>query len=166
MRYLEARCLSAIPDAGSQGLQNGSISCVALVLSVPGGVREILAENVLAAWLDLAVASGNRCLMMEYWVYAFISPEGSAAILWSDGTKGPQAAEALKLTANDIAELGNIIDDVIPEPLGGGHNDQKVAAASVKTYLKKHLAELQQLCAEELVEQRYQKFRARSRVAE
>jgi propanediol dehydratase large subunit len=60
--YLEARCLAAIRAAGSQGVQNGSISCVALVLSVPGGVREILAENVLAAWLDLEVASGNDAI--------------------------------------------------------------------------------------------------------
>jgi propanediol dehydratase large subunit len=62
MLYLEARCLSAIRAAGSQGVQNGSISCVALVLSVPGGVREILAENVLGAWLDLEVASGNDAI--------------------------------------------------------------------------------------------------------
>jgi propanediol dehydratase large subunit len=62
MLYLEARCLAAIRAAGSQGVQNGSISCVALVLSVPGGSREILAENVLAAWLDLEVASGNDAI--------------------------------------------------------------------------------------------------------
>jgi propanediol dehydratase large subunit len=62
MLYLEARCLAMIRAAGSQGVQNGSISCVALVLSVPGGVREILAENVLAAWLDLEVASGNDAI--------------------------------------------------------------------------------------------------------
>jgi propanediol dehydratase large subunit len=62
MLYLEARCLAAIRAAGSQGVQNGSISCVALVLSVPGGVREILAENVLAAWLDLEVAAGNDAI--------------------------------------------------------------------------------------------------------
>jgi propanediol dehydratase large subunit len=62
MLYLEARCLAAIRAAGSQGVQNGSISCVALVLSVPGGVREILAENVVAAWLDLEVASGNDAI--------------------------------------------------------------------------------------------------------
>ena len=62
MLYLEARCLAAIRAAGSQGVQNGSISCVALVLSLPGGVREILAENVLAAWLDLEVASGNDAI--------------------------------------------------------------------------------------------------------
>src|SRR3989442_871833 len=62
MLYLEARCLATIRAAGSQGVQNGSISCVALVLSVPGGAREILAENVLAAWLDLEVASGNDAI--------------------------------------------------------------------------------------------------------
>src|SRR6478609_8390681 len=62
MLYLEARCLAVVRAAGSQGVQNGSISCVALVMSVPGGVREILAENVLAAWLDLEVASGNDAI--------------------------------------------------------------------------------------------------------
>ncbi len=108
----------------------------------------------------LAVAVGNRVLMMQYSVYAVISPEGCAAILWNDGTKGPQAAEALKLTATDIAELGCIIDDIIEEPLGGAHNDVKLAADNVKACLLKHLGELQQLSGEELVEQRYQKFRA------
>ena len=62
MLYLEARCLSVVRAAGAQGVQNGSISCVALVLSVPGGTRAILAENVLAAWLDLEVASGNDAI--------------------------------------------------------------------------------------------------------
>ncbi len=114
----------------------------------------------------LAIAVGNRVMMMEYSVYSVISPEGCAAILWSDGTKGPQASEALKLTATDISELGCVIDDVIPEPLGGAHNDVPVAAAEVKKYLKKHLAELQALSPEELIEQRYQKFRAMTRVQE
>ncbi len=114
----------------------------------------------------LAIAVGNRVLMMEYSVYAVISPEGCAAILWSDGTLGPQAAEALKLTATDIAELGCVTDDVIPEPTGGAHNDHEKAAASVKKYLKKHLAELKGLTPEELVEQRYQKFRAMTRIQE
>ncbi|MER3487564.1 MAG: propanediol dehydratase, partial [Chloroflexota bacterium] len=62
MLYLEARCLACVRAAGSQGVQNGSISCVALVLSLPGGCREILAENLLAAWLDLEVASGNDAI--------------------------------------------------------------------------------------------------------
>jgi acetyl-CoA carboxylase carboxyl transferase subunit alpha len=114
----------------------------------------------------LAIAVGNKVQMMQYSVYAVISPEGCAAILWSDGTRGPEAAEALKLTSMDIDSLGTIIDDVIPEPVGGAHNDPVAAAARVKEYLKKHLAELQKLSPEELVEQRYQKFRAMSVIEE
>ena len=114
----------------------------------------------------LAIAVGNKVQMLQYSVYAVISPEGCAAILWSDGARGPEAAEALKLTAMDIDSLGVIIDDVIPEPLGGAHNDHVAAAATVKEYLKKHLEELKQLSPEELVEQRYQKFRAMSVIEE
>ena len=114
----------------------------------------------------LAIAVGNKVQMLQYAVYAVISPEGCAAILWSDGTRGPEAAEALKLTSMDIDALGTIIDDVIPEPVGGAHNDHVAAAATVKEYLKKHLAELQKLTPEELVEQRYQKFRAMSVIEE
>lgn len=114
----------------------------------------------------LAVAVGNRVQMMQYSVYAVISPEGCAAILWSDGTRGPEAAEALKLTSMDIDSLGTIIDDVIPEPVGGAHNNHVAAAATVKEYLKKHLAELQKLSPDELVEQRYQKFRAMTIIEE
>ena len=114
----------------------------------------------------LAIAVGNKVQMLQYSVYAVISPEGCAAILWSDGARGPEAAEALKLTAMDIDSLGVIIDDVIPEPLGGAHNDHVAAAATVKEYLKKHLEELKQLSADELIEQRYQKFRAMSVIEE
>jgi acetyl-CoA carboxylase carboxyl transferase subunit alpha len=114
----------------------------------------------------LAIAVGNKVQMLQYSVYAVISPEGCAAILWSDGARGPEAAEALKLTAMDIDSLGVIIDDVIPEPLGGAHNDHAAAAATVKEYLKKHLEELKKLSQEELVEQRYQKFRAMSVIKE
>ena len=114
----------------------------------------------------LAIAVGNRVLMMEYSVYAVISPEGCAAILWSDGTKGPQAAEALKLTATDINELGCVIDGVVTEPLGGAHNDVPQACEKLKEQLRYHLDELMELSAEELVEQRYEKFRAMTIVAE
>ncbi len=114
----------------------------------------------------LAIAVGNKVMMMEYSVYAVISPEGCAAILWSDGAKGPQAAEALKLTAKDVDELGCVIDDVIPEPAGGAHNDPLLAAANIKEYLQKHLDELNKLSGDELVEQRYQKFRAMTIIEE
>ena len=111
----------------------------------------------------LAVAVGNKVSMMQYSVYSVISPEGCAAILWSDGTRGPEAAEALKLTARDIDELGDVIDEVIDEPLGGAHNDHAAAAELVKQSLKRHLAALSMLSGEELVEQRYRKFRAMTR---
>jgi acetyl-CoA carboxylase carboxyl transferase subunit alpha len=108
----------------------------------------------------LAIAVGNRVLMMQYSVYAVISPEGCAAILWSDGTKGPQAAEALKLTAQDVDSLGTVIDEVIPEPIGGVHQDHDLAATTLKKHLLKHLTELEEYSPEGLIEQRYQRFRA------
>lgn len=112
----------------------------------------------------LAIAVGNRVLMMQYSVYAVISPEGCAAILWNDGAKGPQAAEALKLTAQDVDSLKTVIDDVVPEPIGGAHQDHLKSAATLKGYLLKHLEELEQLSPDELIEQRYQRFRAMSEV--
>ena len=76
----------------------------------------------------LAIAVSDRVLMFENSVYSVISPEGCAAILWRDGKKAPQAAEALKLTAPDLERLG-IIDEMLPEPLGGAHRDPAAAAA-------------------------------------
>jgi len=113
----------------------------------------------------LAIAVGDRVLMLEYSVYAVISPEGCAAILWSDGTKGAQAAEALKLTANDIREL-DVIDEIIKEPLGGAHRDHEAMAKALHEALARNLAELKKLSAEELVEERYQKFRKMTRCIE
>ena len=120
--------------------------------------------NTISWLIALAIAVGNRVLMMQYSVYAVISPEGCAAILWNDGAKGPQAAEALKLTAQDVDSLGTVIDDVIPEPVGGAHQDHKSAAAFLKESLLKHLLELEELSPDELIEQRYQRFRAMSEI--
>jgi acetyl-CoA carboxylase carboxyl transferase subunit alpha len=113
----------------------------------------------------LAIAVGDRVLMLEYSVYAVISPEGCAAILWSDGTKGAQAAEALKLTARDIKEL-EVIDEIIKEPLGGAHRDHEAMAKSLHEALSRNLAGLKKLSADDLVEQRYQKFRKMTRCIE
>jgi acetyl-CoA carboxylase carboxyl transferase subunit alpha len=114
----------------------------------------------------LAIAVGNRVLMMQYSVYAVISPEGCAAILWSDGSKGAQAAEALKLTAQDVDSLKTVIDDIVPEPSGGAHQNPVEAAATLKQYLLKHLNELLEYSPEGLVEQRYQRFRAMTEIEE
>jgi len=113
----------------------------------------------------LAIAVGDRVLMLQHSVYAVISPEGCAAILWSDGTKGAQAAEALKLTAKDIKEL-EVIDEIVPEPAGGAHRDHQAMADALHEALTRNLAELKEIPAEELIEQRYQKFRKMSRFAE
>jgi acetyl-CoA carboxylase carboxyl transferase subunit alpha len=113
----------------------------------------------------LAIAVGNRVLMLEHSVYAVISPEGCAAILWSDGTKGAQAAEALKPTAQDIIGLG-VIDEIIHEPAGGAHRDHEATAQAMGSAIRQHLAELQEMTPEQLVEDRYQKFRAMTRMAD
>lgn len=113
----------------------------------------------------LAIAVGDRVLMLEYSIYAVISPEGCAAILWSDGTKGEQAAEALKLTAKDLKEL-DVIDEIVKEPLGGAHRNHETMAANLHEALSRHLKELRALPVEQLVEERYNKFRAMSRFAE
>jgi acetyl-CoA carboxylase carboxyl transferase subunit alpha len=106
----------------------------------------------------LAIGVGDRILMLENAVYSVISPEGCAAILWRDGTKGPLAADAMKLTAADLLEL-KVIDEVIPEPAGGAHRDYHEAAATLKKAIVRHLAELQALSEEKLVSERYQRFR-------
>ena len=113
----------------------------------------------------LAIAVGDRILMLQHSVYAVISPEGCAAILWSDGTKGAQAAEALKLTARDIKDL-EVIDEIVPEPAGGAHRDHEAMAGNLHEALARNLKELKAIPAEELIELRYQKFRKMSRFAE
>ena len=113
----------------------------------------------------LAIAVGDRVLMLEFAVYAVISPEGCAAILWSDGTKGAQAAEALKPKASDIKAL-EVIDEIVKEPLGGAHRDHKAMAVVLHEALTRNLGELKKMPAEELVEERYKKFRKMSRFVE
>ena len=113
----------------------------------------------------LAIAVGNRVLMLEHSVYSVISPEGCAAILWSDGSKGAQAADALKLTARDIITLG-VIDEIIKEPVGGAHRDYETTAKNLKDAIARNLAELAKLSEDELPEDRYKKFRAMSRFVE
>jgi acetyl-CoA carboxylase carboxyl transferase subunit alpha len=107
----------------------------------------------------LGIGVGNKILMLEFSIYSVISPEGCASILFRDSTKSPLAAELLKITAKDHLASG-IIDEIIKEPLGGAHNAPEEAAKYIKTSLLKNLAELNKLSKEELVEQRYKKFRA------
>src|ERR1700728_280245 len=106
----------------------------------------------------LAIAVADRVLMMENSVYSVISPEGCAAIMWRDATKKELAAEAMRITAPDLIELG-CIDDIVPEPEGGAHRDHEAAANLLDVSLQKHFAELKKLSPSELVATRYKKFR-------
>lgn len=107
----------------------------------------------------LGIGVGNRVLMMENAIYSVIPPESCAAIIWRDGSKAREAAEALKLTAQDLLQLG-VVDEIIPEPVGGAHRNHLEAAKALKDSIVRHLRELSRLSPDELVEQRYAKFRA------
>jgi acetyl-CoA carboxylase carboxyl transferase subunit alpha len=106
----------------------------------------------------LAIAVADVVLMLENSVYSVISPEGCASILWRDGKKAAQAAEALRMTAVDLERLG-VVDGVLPEPVGGAHRDHDAAAAVVKRALLGHLAALSGVSGVDLVERRLMKFR-------
>jgi len=105
----------------------------------------------------LGIGVGDRVLMLQNGWYSVISPEGCAAILWRDRAKAPQAAEALKLTANDLLKLG-VIDEIIPEPGDGAHRNYEEAARIVKEAFLRHLSELEDLSPEELINRRIEKF--------
>lgn len=107
----------------------------------------------------LGIGIADKVLMMENAYYSVISPEGCAAILWKHREHAPEAASALKLSAQDLSKLG-IIDGIIPEPLGGAHNDHFAAASALKEAVLATLKELNAVPTTQLLEQRYQKFRA------
>ena len=113
----------------------------------------------------LAIGMGNRVLMLEYAVYSVISPEGCAAILWGDAGKAPDAAEAMRTTAPELLQLG-IIDGIVPEPVGGAHRDWEGAAAGLRTAIREQLWALRPKSREELVSERYEKFRRMGRFDE
>ena len=106
----------------------------------------------------LAMGVADRILMFENSVYSVISPEGCAAILWNDASERERAADSLKLTAPDLERLG-VIDEIVPEPLGGAHADPACAAEALGEALRRHIAELTKLTADTLLEQRAAKYR-------
>ena len=106
----------------------------------------------------LGIGVGDKVLILEYSYYSVISPEGCAAILWKDAAKREEAAKVLKLTAPDLLSLG-IVDEAIPEPEGGVHRDHSLAAQNMKKALKRNLNSLCSISKEELLTQRYAKFR-------
>lgn len=105
----------------------------------------------------IAIATANRVLMLEHSIYSVISPEGCASILWRSSDKVKEATETLKLTAQDLKKFG-VIDEIIPEPLGGAHRDSKRIIERVGDFLLKNLKDLLPLSGEELKKQRTEKF--------
>jgi acetyl-CoA carboxylase carboxyl transferase subunit alpha len=106
----------------------------------------------------LAIGVANRVLMLEHAIYSVISPEGCAAILWGEATKAPEAAELMRITAPDLLKLG-VIDGIVPEPTGGAHRNWEETAENLRAPLRDALWELRSRTPEELVAERYEKFR-------
>jgi acetyl-CoA carboxylase carboxyl transferase subunit alpha len=106
----------------------------------------------------IAIGVANRVLMLEHAIYSVISPEGCAAILWGDAAKAPEAAEIMRITAPDLLKL-RVIDGIVPEPVGGAHRNWEETADNLRSSLRDALWELRSRTPEELVAERYEKFR-------
>ncbi len=133
-----------------------------ILLEVPI-IAVVIGEGGSGGALGIGVA--DRVLIFENAYYSVISPEGCAAILWKDRAAAAQAAEALKITAKDLLEL-KLVDEIIPEPLGGAHQDLIQSAENLKKYLLKNLERLQKLSSSERMKLRYKKFRAHGQFIE
>lgn len=126
-------------------------------------IAAVIGEGGSGGALGIGVA--DRVLILENAYYSVISPEACSAILWKDRRHAPEAAEALKLTAQNLMALG-VVDEVVPEPEGGAHRDHDLAAANLGTALRQNLDRLLELTPDELLEKRYRKFRKLGKFAE
>ena len=150
---------------GVDAEERGQAEAIATNLKAMAGFRVPIIVTVTGGGGSggaLALGIGDRVLMLEHAIYSVISPEGCAAILWKDASRKKEAAEALKLTASDLVELG-VVDEVVPEPPGGAHADTAGASAAVGEAIERHLAAVLDLTPEERRERRYRKFRALGR---
>ncbi|HDC92997.1 MAG TPA: acetyl-CoA carboxylase carboxyl transferase subunit alpha, partial [Candidatus Acetothermia bacterium] len=144
-------------EAESHNIAGTIAQCLQTMLGLPvPTVAVIVGEGGSGG--AVAIACADRVLMLEYAIYSVISPEGAAAILWKDQKAVPKAAEALGLSAPKLKELG-VIDEVLPEPLGGAHSDPQATAATIRAALEKHLAELSSLPLDKLLQLRYKRYR-------
>jgi acetyl-CoA carboxylase carboxyl transferase subunit alpha len=150
----------AYPGIGAE--ERGQAEAIAVNLEVMASlgipsISVVIGEGASGGALGIGVTS--RILMLQYAWYNVISPESCSSILYRDATQGKKSAEALKLTARDLSGFG-ITDEIVPEPAGGAHRDPDTVAKSVGDAIRRHLAELKKLTPEQLVTDRYKKFRA------
>ncbi len=149
----------AYPGIGAE--ERGQAEAIAVNLEVMSSLRVpsvsvVIGEGASGGALGLGVTS--RILMLQYSWYNVISPESCSSILYRDSSQGKKSAEALKLTAKDLSGFG-IIDEILPEPAGGAHRDPDAVAKTVADGLRRHLADLKKLTPEQLVVDRYKKYR-------
>lgn len=150
----------AYPGVGAE--ERGQAQAIALNLSEMSRLRVPIISICIGEGGSggaLGIAVGDRLAMLEFSYYSVISPEGCAAILWRDGSRAPEAAEALKLTSKDLYRLG-LVDAIIPEPVGGAHRNVHDTVYNVETYVAKTLAQLNRMPIDALVEGRYRKWRS------
>lgn len=148
-------------EPGKEAEERGQSEAIAYNLKAMAGLKVpviciVIGEGGSGGALALGV--GNYIHMLENSTYSVISPEGAASILWKDASLSKKAAESMRITAQDLKEF-DIIDEIIPEPRGGAHRDVELQAKLIDKVLKKSLEELSKLSVEELLEQKWQKFK-------
>src|SRR5207244_2279970 len=149
----------AYPGIGAE--ERGQAEAIAKNLQVMASLRVPIVSVVIGEGGSggaLAIGVADRLLMLQHAVYSVISPEGCAAILWDDPKKTPDAAEALKMTAEDLLRLG-VIDEILPEPPGAAHRDPTAICGAVKKAVEAHLSALLELPLDELLQRRFKKYR-------
>jgi acetyl-CoA carboxylase carboxyl transferase subunit alpha len=149
----------AYPGIGAE--ERGQAQAIAENLRDMAGIKTpivavIIGEGGSGGALGIGVA--DKVLILQHAYYSVISPEGCASILWRSSLKAPLAAEALKMHGEDLSKF-KIVDDIIPEPLGGAHRDAEATAAALKTCILKHIKKLSALDADDLLDGRYKKYR-------
>jgi acetyl-CoA carboxylase carboxyl transferase subunit alpha len=155
-------------DPGTHSEERGQGNAIAENLLAMADLRVPIVATVIGEGGSggaLAIGVADRLLMLEHSVYSVAAPEASASILWRDAAKAPDAARAMKITAQDLYELG-IVDAIIPEPEGGAHTDADATIAAVGEALRAHLTELLELGLDQLLDRRYAKYRAIGRFQE
>jgi acetyl-CoA carboxylase carboxyl transferase subunit alpha len=150
----------AYPGIGAE--ERGQAEAIAVNLEVMSSlgvpsISVVIGEGASGGALGIGVTS--RILMLQYSWYNVISPESCSSILYRDSSQGKKSAEALRLTAKDLSGFG-IIDEIVPEPAGGAHRDVELTVSNVGDAIRRHLADLKKLTPEQLVVDRYKKYRA------
>jgi acetyl-CoA carboxylase carboxyl transferase subunit alpha len=148
----------AYPGVGAE--ERGQSEAIAFSLYLMAGLKTPFISVVIGEGGSggaLAIGVGDRLLMLQYAIYSVISPEGCASILWKSAEKAQDAAEAMRITAQSLNEFG-LVDEVLPEPLGGAHRNPKDAAEVIRNALLKNLEELDQLSTDQLIENRQRRL--------